>query len=202
MDQLDQLLAQSAIKACSACFGATVESAQIQVQQTRKEFEGDRTIVAFPLTRHSRKSPEETGEALGSWLVANDDLISAYQVVKGFLNLTIVPTYWTEKLLQAHNNPTFGRGVPKSKPKVMVEYSSPNTNKPLHLGHLRNNFWAIAWRRFWKQLDTKSSKSKSSTIAASTFASRWWRGKVRQRRDPRIVRIERGQIGRELLRRV
>lgn len=140
MDQLDQLLAQSAIKACSACFGATVASAQIQVQQTRKEFEGDRTIVAFPLTRHSRKSPEETGEALGSWLVANDDLISAYQVVKGFLNLTIVPTYWTDALLQAYNDSTFGLGAPKSKPKVMVEYSSPNTNKPLHLGHLRNNF--------------------------------------------------------------
>lgn len=140
MDQLDQHLAQSAIEACAACFDATVESAQIQIQQTRKEFDGDRTIVAFPLTRHSRKSPEETGKALGEWLVANDALITAYQVVKGFLNLTIVPTYWSNALLDVYRDASFGLGAPNSKSKVMVEYSSPNTNKPLHLGHLRNNF--------------------------------------------------------------
>jgi arginyl-tRNA synthetase len=140
MDALDQRLAQSAVTACTACFGAQVAPEQLQLQQTRKEFEGERTLVVFPLTRHSKKSPEETGTALGEWLVANDELVNAYQVVKGFLNLTIVPSYWTEQLLQVHDHESFGLQIKGSKPKVMVEYSSPNTNKPLHLGHLRNNF--------------------------------------------------------------
>ena len=140
MDALDQRLAQSAVTACNACFGAQVAPEQLQLQQTRKEFEGERTLVVFPLTRHSKKSPEETGTALGEWLVANDELVNAYQVVKGFLNLTIVPSYWTEQLLQVHDHESFGLQIKGSKPKVMVEYSSPNTNKPLHLGHLRNNF--------------------------------------------------------------
>ncbi|MAI23362.1 MAG: arginine--tRNA ligase [Crocinitomicaceae bacterium] len=140
MDALDQRLAQSAVQACEACFGAQIAPEHIQLQQTRKEFEGDRTVVVFPLTRHSKSSPEETGVALGQWLVANDELIKAYQVVKGFLNLTIVPVYWTEQLLRTHNLDAFGIQKKGSRSKVMVEYSSPNTNKPLHLGHLRNNF--------------------------------------------------------------
>ena len=91
MDALDQRLGQSTVNACEACFGAQIEAEHVQLQQTRKEFEGDRTVVVFPLTRHSKKSPEDTGAALGEWLVAHDELVSAYQVVKGFLNLTIVP---------------------------------------------------------------------------------------------------------------
>ena len=102
MDALDQRLAQSAVTACEACFGVEITPEQIQLQQTRKEFDGDRTVVVFPLTRHSKSSPEATGTALGEWLVANDELVAAYQVVKGFLNLTIVPAYWTEQLLQIH----------------------------------------------------------------------------------------------------
>ena len=140
MDALDQRLAQSAVTACEACFGAEITPEQIQLQQTRKEFDGDRTVVVFPLTRHSKSSPEATGTALGEWLVANDELVAAYQVVKGFLNLTIVPAYWTEQLLQIHTVDAYGIQAKGSKSKVMVEYSSPNTNKPLHLGHLRNNF--------------------------------------------------------------
>jgi len=140
MDALDQRLAQSAATACEACFGAQVAQEQLQLQQTRKEFAGDRTLVVFPLTRHSKLSPEETGAALGEWLVNNDDLVNAFQVVKGFLNLTIVPSYWTEQLLEVHDDASFGLQSNGTKPKVMVEYSSPNTNKPLHLGHLRNNF--------------------------------------------------------------
>lgn len=140
MHQLDQLLTASAIKACAACFNTEVIPAHIQIQQTRKEFEGDRTLVAFPLTRHSKLCPEETGRTLGEWLTANDELVAAYQVVKGFLNLTIVPGFWTRQLQSAYADPAFGLAPQKSKSKVMVEYSSPNTNKPLHLGHLRNNF--------------------------------------------------------------
>ena len=140
MDALDQRLAQSTVSACEARFGAQITLEHIQIQQTRIEFEGDRTVVVFPLTQHSKKSPEETGKALGKWLVANDELIESYQVVKGFLNLTIVPAYWTEKLLQVNTLETFGINEKGSKSSVMVEYSSPNTNKPLHMGHLRNNF--------------------------------------------------------------
>ena len=140
MDALDQRLAQSAAAACEACFGAHITPEQLQLQQTRKEFDGDRTLVVFPLTRHSKLSPEKTGTVLGEWLVGHDELIQAYQVVKGFLNLTIVPAYWTDQLLQVHALDSFGIQKKGSKSKVMVEYSSPNTNKPLHLGHLRNNF--------------------------------------------------------------
>jgi len=140
MDALDQRLAQSAAAACEACFRAHITSEQLQLQQTRKEFDGDRTLVVFPLTRHSKQSPEKTGTALGEWLVGHDELIQAYQVVKGFLNLTIVPAYWTDQLLHVHALDSFGIQKKGSKSKVMVEYSSPNTNKPLHLGHLRNNF--------------------------------------------------------------
>ena len=139
MDALDQRLAQSAAAACEACFGAHITPEQLQLQQTRKEFDGDRTLVVFPLTRHSKQSPEKTGTALGEWLVGHDELIQAYQVVKGFLNLTIVPAYWTEQLLQIHTLDAYGIQAKGSKSKVMVEYSSPTPTSHC-TWHLRNNF--------------------------------------------------------------
>lgn len=96
--------------------------------------------MVFGMTKFSKLSPEDTGTAIGKWLVEHEPLVSAYQVVKGFLNLTIVPEFWTQSLLTATAQKKFGFASPNSKPQVMVEYSSPNTNKPLHLGHLRNNF--------------------------------------------------------------
>jgi arginyl-tRNA synthetase len=140
MHTLDQNIQAAVVLACEKCFQATIEANTVQVQQTRKEFEGDRTVVVFPLTRASQKSPEATAEDLGKYLVESHELISAYQVVKGFLNLTIVPAHWTNELTNAVQSEHYGFGTPESLPKVMVEYSSPNTNKPLHLGHLRNNF--------------------------------------------------------------
>ena len=140
MPTLDQNIQAAVVLACEKCFQATIEANTVQVQQTRKEFEGDRTVVVFPLTRASQKSPEATAEDLGKYLVESHELISAYQVVKGFLNLTIVPAHWTNELTNAVQSEHYGFGTPASLPKVMVEYSSPNTNKPLHLGHLRNNF--------------------------------------------------------------
>ena len=140
MSTLDQIIQGAVVIACQNCFKATLEPNSIQVQQTRKEFDGDKTVVVFPLTRASKSSPEATAEALGTYLVEHHELICAFQVVKGFLNLTIVPSYWTSQLLEAVQTTKFGFGPVGSLPKVMVEYSSPNTNKPLHLGHLRNNF--------------------------------------------------------------
>jgi len=140
MQHLDSILTQSAIVACKACFDADIQASTIQIQQTRKEFEGHRTLVVFPLTRISKNSPEETGRLLGEWLLAHDALVVGFQTVKGFLNLSISSTYWSEQLVAALQITHYGIAPLNSLPRVMVEYSSPNTNKPLHLGHLRNNF--------------------------------------------------------------
>ena len=140
MNQLDLDIQDAISKACLACFDAVVPAEQVQVQRTRKEFDGDRTVVVFPLTRLSKKSPEETAQLLGSWLVDQDDRMTHFQVVKGFLNLSVSTQYWAESLENAINTNAFGIAPANSKSKVMVEFSSPNTNKPLHLGHLRNIF--------------------------------------------------------------
>ena len=140
MPTLDQIIQRAVASACEHCFQAKLDPETIQIQQTRKEFEGDRTVVVFPLTRASKSSPEATAERLGQHLVEHHELIGAHHVVKGFLNLTIIPAHWTKALEEAVQTNQFGFGAANSRPKVMVEYSSPNTNKPLHLGHLRNNF--------------------------------------------------------------
>jgi len=137
---ISQLLEKKAISAIEALYGQSVEASQIQIQPTKKEFEGDLTLVTFPLLRISKKKPEETGETLGKWLVENTPELSHYNVIKGFLNLTVSPAYWLSELVLAAATTDFGltKAVSES-PLVMVEYSSPNTNKPLHLGHVRNN---------------------------------------------------------------
>ncbi|MDE0979991.1 MAG: arginine--tRNA ligase [Flavobacteriales bacterium] len=140
MNQLDLDIQDAISKACKACFEADVPAEQVQVQRTRKDFDGDRTVVVFPLTRLSKKSPEETAEMLGAWLVDQDERMTHFQVVKGFLNLSVSTTYWAESLDNALQTEGFGTALTNSKSRVMVEFSSPNTNKPLHLGHLRNIF--------------------------------------------------------------
>ncbi len=134
-------------EAVQACFSAEVAPADIQIQQTRKEFEGDRTVVVFPLTRVSKLAPPATAEALGAYLVEHAPVVVAFQVVKGFLNLTLATSHWLEEVNKALGDARFGLEPSGSKPKVLVEYSSPNTNKPLHLGHLRNNFLGYAVSR-------------------------------------------------------
>ncbi len=117
-----------------------VKPQNLEFQATRKEFEGDITLVVFPLLRFSKKGPEQTGEEIGQALINQSDLVSAFQPVKGFLNITINPNYWVNKFKEIVNNADFGiTKIDPTKPSVMVEYSSPNTNKPLHLGHIRNN---------------------------------------------------------------
>ncbi|PCJ79964.1 MAG: arginine--tRNA ligase [Bacteroidetes bacterium] len=141
MLKIDSILALSVADACNNLYGSKPEPKQISVQSTRSEFEGDRTVVVFPFTRLSGKSPELTGEQIGMYLVKNDDNITNFQIVKGFLNLSVSDNYWAKALNDAvAEKECFGLQAAKSKPQVMVEYSSPNTNKPLHLGHLRNNF--------------------------------------------------------------
>ena len=134
----EQFLAAKASEAVKAVYGADVAPEAMQVQVTRKEFEGDFTLVVFPLLRITRQSPDATGTALGDWLVANCPEVSAYNSVKGFLNLSLSNLYWREALAAVAGDPAYGQ-LPATGRRVMVEFSSPNTNKPLHLGHIRNN---------------------------------------------------------------
>lgn len=126
------------INAIKELYSQEVAESVINIQETRKEFEGQVTIVVFPITKISKKSPEETATAIGEYLVANVAEVSAFNVVKGFLNLSIADDYWINLFNNELLNDDFGKIKANGK-KVMVEYSSPNTNKPLHLGHVRNN---------------------------------------------------------------
>jgi len=121
-------------------YGVEVDEKQIQIQQTRKEFDGDLTVVVFPFLRASKKGPEQTAEDLGTYILAEVEEVEAYNVVKGFLNFSISKTYWINLFNTISSTQNFGFSEPNSKSTIMVEYSSPNTNKPLHLGHLRNVF--------------------------------------------------------------
>lgn len=131
---------QAAAAAVQALYQQPFTAADVSVNSTKPEFEGEYTIVVFPITKVSRQKPDETAQALGTWLTANyPDLVAGFNVVKGFLNLSVHDQYWTAFVQEAHHNAAVGQ-QPANGKKVMVEYSSPNTNKPLHLGHLRNNF--------------------------------------------------------------
>lgn len=136
--KVEAILLQHAAAAVAALYGAELALEQLQLQKTRKEFDGEFTLVAFPLLRYSKKKPEETAEELGAYLKENVDEISAYNVVKGFLNLSLSDAYWLTFLQTIRGNDNYGKAAPSGK-TIMLEYSSPNTNKPLHLGHVRNN---------------------------------------------------------------
>ncbi len=129
--------------AVSALFG--VQTDQLQIQPTNKEFPGSHTLVCFPLTKVTRRKPEDTGNEIGAYLVEHSTLVREFNVVKGFLNLSLRDNVWMKALLDIQANGDFGM-LPPTGEEIMVEYSSPNTNKPLHLGHLRNNFlgWSVA----------------------------------------------------------
>ena len=133
----ETFIAQIATSSIEALYGA-VEASQIQIQKTRKEFEGDYTLVTFPLLKLSRKAPEATANEIGEHIVANNPQISSFNVIKGFLNLSIAPSYWADRFSEEVANESFGEAAPSGR-TIMIEYSSPNTNKPLHLGHIRNN---------------------------------------------------------------
>ena len=143
--QPDKIVAQAAANAIHKLWETEVDPSSVQVQITRKEFEGDYTVVVFPFVKTSRQAPEATGAAMGEWIVANVPEISAFNCVKGFLNLSLSNEYWNSVLAEMVQTPDFGQ-LPDTGRTVMVEFSSPNTNKPLHLGHIRNNLlgWSVS----------------------------------------------------------
>ena len=140
-----EYIADAARRCVKALYGTEPAPGLIQVQPTRKEFEGDVTLVVFPLLKTSHKAPEATAAEMGAWLQENDPQVAAFNVVKGFLNIKISAAYWASNLAKIAAQPDFGQ-LPASGKTVMVEFSSPNTNKPLHLGHIRNNLlgWSVS----------------------------------------------------------
>ena len=137
---IEQKLVSSVIGGLKALYGQDVPAAQVQLQKTKKEFEGHLTLVVFPFLRMSKKGPEQTAQEIGEYLQANEPSVAAFNVIKGFLNLTIASSAWIELLNGIHADKQYGiMAATDNSPLVMIEYSSPNTNKPLHLGHVRNN---------------------------------------------------------------
>ena len=143
---IESLLTTKVIEAVKQCYDADVDKDKVQLQATRKEFAGDLTVVVFPFTRFSKKSPEETGKELGGYLKQHIEEIKDYNVVKGFLNIEISAAYWLGVLNEVAQDPKYGYVHENSGHSYMIEYSSPNTNKPLHLGHIRNNLlgWSVS----------------------------------------------------------
>ncbi len=141
----EKLIAGSAAEAVRQLWGAEVEASLLQVQITRKEFEGDYTLVVFPLLKMSHLAPEATGNAIGQWMLENVPEVGGYNTVKGFLNVSLSNIYWNEVFAEAFATADFGQ-LPATGKTIMVEFSSPNTNKPLHLGHVRNNLlgWSVS----------------------------------------------------------
>ncbi len=146
---LDLELRQSIQKAVSVLYNQAAE--QLQLQPTNAEFEGSHTLVCFPLTRISKLKPEETGAAIGNYLVAHSGIIARFNVVKGFLNLVVSDKTWANVFAAIYANKSYG-SLPATGKEIMVEYSSPNTNKPLHLGHLRNNFLGYSVAEMYKAI--------------------------------------------------
>ena len=145
--KIEQRIAASVVRAVKELYGADIAEKDVQLQKTKKEFEGHLTLVVFPFVRISRKSPEDTGRQIGECLMSAEPAISGYNVIKGFLNLTVSAGCWIDVLEDIDAQEKYGIKKPgKDAPLVMVEYSSPNTNKPLHLGHMRNILlgWAVS----------------------------------------------------------
>lgn len=142
---LEEIIIHSLEKAVNAVYGVEPQKEMLQVQATRKEFEGDLTAVMFPLLKLSRKSPEQTGQAIGEWMLANESRIESFQVIKGFLNLKMSSEYWKDQLREIERSREYGFASDSGK-TIVIEFSSPNTNKPLHLGHVRNNLlgWSVS----------------------------------------------------------
>ena len=145
--KIESQIMNAAIEAVKALYGQEVPEKMVQLQKTRSEFEGNLTLVVFPFLKISKKNPEQTAQEIGQYLVDHCEAIASFNVVKGFLNLVIGPAAWLNLLADIDADPHFGeKTATEASPLVMIEYSSPNTNKPLHLGHVRNNLlgWSLA----------------------------------------------------------
>ena len=147
--KIEDKLVASVISGLKALYGQEVPEKMVQMQKTKKEFEGHLTLVVFPFLKMSRKGPEQTAQEIGEYLKANEPAVAAFNVIKGFLNLTIASATWIELLNEIQADEQYGLvKATETSPLVMIEYSSPNTNKPLHLGHVRNNLLGNALAKF------------------------------------------------------
>lgn len=179
---IDKVIQQATLEAIKTLYNAEINSKQIQIQNTRKEVAGDLTIVVFPFLRLSKKSPEITAEELGKYLTDNVELVESYNVIKGFLNLEISISYWLNVLAEVAENENFGKiKVDDNAEQVMIEYSSPNTNKPLHLGHIRNNLLGFSIAEILKANGKKVVKTnivndRGIHICKSMYAWKTWGG--------------------------
>lgn len=157
---IENKLVASVICGLKALYGQEVPATQVQLQKTKKEFEGHLTLVVFPFLRMSKKGPEQTAQEIGEYLLGNDPAVSAFNVIKGFLNLTVASAAWIELMNQIHADAQYGIvASTENAPLVMIEYSSPNTNKPLHLGHVRNNLLGNALANIVKANGNKVVKT-------------------------------------------
>ncbi|MDE5785436.1 MAG: arginine--tRNA ligase, partial [Duncaniella sp.] len=157
---IDQIISQGVARALKALYDLDVNPADVNPQATRKEFEGNLTVVVFPWVKAARKSPEKVADEIGQWLLDNESAVHGFNVVKGFLNIVIEPKIWNNILAEILAEPHYGITDPaKDAPLVMVEYSSPNTNKPLHLGHIRNNLLGYSLAKILKACGNRVVKT-------------------------------------------
>ena len=157
---IDSIISEAVAKAVKELYGMDTPADKIVPQATRKEFEGNVTVVVFPWIKAARKSPEAVGAEIGEWLVKNEPAVEKYNVVKGFLNITISPRFWDGVLAHIASTDNYGlKEANEASPLVMVEYSSPNTNKPLHLGHIRNNLLGFSLAEILKACGNRVVKT-------------------------------------------
>ena len=182
---IETLINQTTKVALRELYNFIAEENQIQIQNTRKDQEGDITVVVFPFLRYSKKSAEETGKEMGEYIMHQVKIVESFNIIKGFLNLNIANEYWLENLISAHNDVKFGLvGPDMNSETIMIEYSSPNTNKPLHLGHIRNNLLGYSISEILKANGKKAVKTnivndRGIHVCKSMYAwQKWGNGKT------------------------
>jgi len=177
---LESVLTESVIKAIKILYNQDIEFESVQFQKTKKEFEGDLTLVVFPFVKMAKKSPELAGNEIGNFLKNEIPMVSAFNVIKGYLNLTIDDSFWLNQLEEIHEDNHFGIKIPADDADLMmIEYSSPNTNKPLHLGHIRNNLLGYSIANIqkangWKTIKTNIVNDRGIHICKSMLAWQLW----------------------------
>ena len=158
--QLDTIIAREVVTAVKALYDIDTTADQVQTQATRREFEGNITVVVFPYVKAARKAPEAVANEIGAYLAEHSEAVARYNAVKGFLNIVIAPTFWDKVLASIEATPDFGiKAATADSPLVMIEYSSPNTNKPLHLGHVRNNLLGYSLAQILKACGNRVVKT-------------------------------------------
>ena len=177
---IEQKIAGAVVAGIKELYGADVKPEQVQLQKTKKEFKGHLTLVVFPFLRLSKKSPEQTAQEIGDYLLKNEPAVAEFNVIKGFLNLTVACSCWIDLLNEIQSQPHYGiRPVSADAPLYMVEYSSPNTNKPLHLGHVRNNLLGYSLSKIleangYKVVKTNIVNDRGIHICKSMLAWQKW----------------------------